>query len=78
MLKGYTRLEEHFATGVQNDVPKKGLAHKWPRNKTGLKGGTLSLVYMVKTVGARGFANAVFSYHFRSTCPIIAKQFIFT
>ena len=44
MLKGYTELAEHLATGVQNDVPKKGLAQKWPRNKTGLKGGTLGLV----------------------------------
>ena len=41
MLKGYTRLDEHLATGVQNNVPKKGLVRKWPRNKTGLKGGTL-------------------------------------
>ena len=44
MLKGYTRLEEYLATGVQNNVPKKGLVRKWPRNKTGLKGGTLGHV----------------------------------
>ena len=41
MLKGYTELEEHLATGVQNDVPKKGLDQKRPSNKTGSKGGTL-------------------------------------
>lgn len=28
MLKGYTELEEYLATGVQNDVPKKGLGPK--------------------------------------------------
>ena len=48
MLKGYTELEEHLATGVQNDVPKKGLDQKWLRNKTGLKGGTLSHIHRLK------------------------------
>ena len=41
MLKGYTRLKEYLATGVQNDVPKKGLVQKWLRDKTGSKGGAL-------------------------------------
>ena len=44
MLKGYTELAEHLATGVQNDVPKKGLDQKWPSNKTGLQRGTLGHV----------------------------------
>ena len=41
MLKGYTELEEYLATGVQNDVPKKGWDQKRPSYKTGSKGGTL-------------------------------------